>query len=107
VPDFAAAAEQAIRALVDKLHPRAIIWFGSASRGQAGPNSDLDFLIVADRADGDRDDLFDAATKAIWNVRAPIDLLIFYPDEVAQRRNSLGSVVREALTTGRVMHGQV
>jgi predicted nucleotidyltransferase len=107
VPDFAAAAEQAIRALVDRLHPLAIVWFGSASRGQAGPDSDLDFLVVLPRAAGERFDLFKQAQKAIWDVRAPIDLLIYYPDEVADKRDSLGSVVREAIETGRVVHGQV
>ena len=107
VPDFAAAAEQAIHALVERLHPLAIVWFGSASRGQAGPNSDLDFLVVFSRDAGGKFELFKQAQKAIWNVPAPIDLLIYYPDEVADKRDSLGSVVREALNTGRVVHGQV
>ena len=106
MPDFAAAAEQAIQALVERLHPLAIVWFGSASRGQAGPNSDLDFLVVFPSDAGGNFELFKQAQKAIWNVPAPIDLLIYYPDEVADKRDSLGSVVREALHTGRVVHGQ-
>lgn len=105
--DVAAAAQEAIALLAAQLHPLAIVWFGSASRGQAGPNSDLDFLVVASRSDGDRDDLFLRAQRAVWDVRAPIDVLIYYDDEVAAKRNSLGSVVREALDTGRVVHGSV
>lgn len=107
MPDFAAAAEQAIAALVGSLHPQAIVWFGSASRGLGGPDSDLDFLIVAPRAAGAKGDLQRKAQRAIWDVPAPIDLLIYYPDEFAERRDALGSVVREALRTGKVVHGHV
>lgn len=107
MPDFAAAAEQAIVALVGSLHPQGIVWFGSASRGLATQDSDLDLLVVVPRSAGDRRDLQRRALKAIWPVRAPIDLLIYYADEVAEKRDSLGSVVREALETGRVVHGHV
>lgn len=105
--DLAIAANEAIDALVKRLNPQAIVWFGSAARGQAGPHSDLDFLIVADRIAGTRDDLFDAATEAVWNVRAPIDLLIYFADEVAAHRHRPGNVVQEAVSTGRVVHGRL
>ncbi len=107
MPDFAAAAEQAIAALVGSLQPQGIVWFGSASRGQATADSDLDLLVVVPRSAGERRDLERRALVAIWAIRAPIDLLIYYADEVAAKRGSLGSVVREALETGRVVHGHV
>ena len=106
MPDCAAAAAAlAIRQLVAQLHPLAIVWFGSAQRGQATADSDLDFLVVLPREAGDRRTLYRRAQDAVWDVRAPIDLLIYYPDEVANNRGSLGSVVREALETGQVVHG--
>lgn len=106
-PDFTAAAAQAVGLLVACLQPLAIVWFGSATRGQAGPDSDLDFLVVLPREAGEKFELFKRAQKAIWSVRAPVDLLIYYPDEIEDKRDSLGSVVRQALTTGTVVHGQV
>ena len=105
--DLATSADVAIRALVAGLHPQAIIWFGSASREQGGPDSDLDFLIVAPRAAGAKGDLRRKAQHAIWDVPAPIDLLIYYPDEFAEQRDALGSVVREAMRTGKVVYGHV
>lgn len=101
------AARDAIDALVKAINPQAIVWFGSACLGKAGPDSDLDFLIVADRKAGTRDQLFMDATRAVWNVRAPIDLLIYYPDEILDFRDRIGNVVHEAVKTGRVVHGHL
>lgn len=35
-----------VRRIVATVHPRRILLFGSAARGQMGPNSDLDILVV-------------------------------------------------------------
>ena len=35
------------RRIVDAVHPLRIILFGSAARGEAGPDSDVDFLVEA------------------------------------------------------------
>ena len=38
--------EEMTRRLVEFYHPVRIYLFGSAARGEAGPDSDLDFLVV-------------------------------------------------------------
>jgi predicted nucleotidyltransferase len=38
--------EQVVQTIVEAVHPIRIILFGSAARGDGGPNSDLDLLIV-------------------------------------------------------------
>lgn len=35
-----------VRRIVETVHPRRILLFGSAARGKMGPNSDLDILVV-------------------------------------------------------------
>jgi predicted nucleotidyltransferase len=35
-----------VRRIVETVHPRRILLFGSAARGQMGPNSDIDILVV-------------------------------------------------------------
>jgi len=37
---------ETVRRIVDCVHPKKIILFGSAVRGDMGPNSDMDLLIV-------------------------------------------------------------
>lgn len=38
--------EQLVRRIVEVAHPLRIILFGSAARGEMGPHSDLDVLVV-------------------------------------------------------------
>lgn len=38
--------DEVVRRIVELVHPRRIILFGSVARGQMGPNSDLDILVV-------------------------------------------------------------
>ena len=38
--------EELIKRIVEAAHPLRIILFGSAARGEMGPNSDLDVLVV-------------------------------------------------------------
>jgi hypothetical protein len=40
------AIEAITRKLIDYFHPERIYLFGSVARGNAGPDSDLDFLVV-------------------------------------------------------------
>ena len=35
-----------VERIVEAVHPRRIILFGSGARGEMGPNSDLDLLVV-------------------------------------------------------------
>ncbi len=35
-----------VRNIADAVRPRRIILFGSAARGEVGPNSDLDLLVI-------------------------------------------------------------
>jgi len=40
---------EAVDRLVEGLHPRAIILFGSRTRGTNRPNSDYDLLVVSEQ----------------------------------------------------------
>lgn len=107
MPDFIELANIATQAIVGALAPQAIVWFGSAAAGRARPDSDLDFLIISPRGAVSRKDLLRRARRAIWTVPAAVDLLVYFPDEIEDRRDMLGGIVSEALRTGIVVHGQV
>ena len=38
--------EELVRRIVDAVHPLRIILFGSAARGEMGPHSDIDVMVV-------------------------------------------------------------
>ena len=44
--DVPAMIDRMVQRIVKKFHPERIILFGSHARGQAGPDSDVDLLVV-------------------------------------------------------------
>ena len=38
--------EELVRRIVDAVHPLRIILFGSAARGEVGPHSDIDVMVI-------------------------------------------------------------
>ena len=40
------AINELVRRIVEAVHPQRVILFGSAARGEMGPNSDLDVLVM-------------------------------------------------------------
>lgn len=44
--DVQAQIDRMVKRIVKKFHPEQIILFGSQVRGEAGPDSDIDLLIV-------------------------------------------------------------
>jgi uncharacterized protein len=96
-----------VAAAVRAVDPERIILFGSYARGEAGPNSDLDLLIV------ERGPLGQGRTRrlelkrlrrALWDFRAPIDILIYTEDEVAAWRDSINHVIARSLREGRTLY---
>jgi predicted nucleotidyltransferase len=41
-----ATPDQLVTRIVETAHPRRIVLFGSAARGQMGPHSDVDLLVI-------------------------------------------------------------
>ena len=64
-----------IRRIVAERQPVKIYLFGSAARGDEGPDSDLDFLVVL--PDDASTDLFrsDRLDQAMWGIRHAADII--------------------------------
>jgi uncharacterized protein len=81
-----------------------IILFGSVPRGEAGPDSDLDLLVVLDEVDpADRARLMGEIRFAI---RAPVAIDVFVTDveECERRKDVIGSIHYWPLREGEVVH---
>ena len=93
--------------IVEAVNPQRIILFGSHARGQAGPDSDLDLLVVEDHPFGpDRSRRQEMARirKALSSFRIPKDILVYSADEVEKWRNSLNHVVSHSLREGKLLY---
>jgi len=103
----AAESEAALRQAVDRLatqfDPDQIILFGSRARGQAGPNSDADLLVVM-RVNGSKRQQAVQMDLALAGIPIPIDLIVVTPEEVEKYCNTAGTVIHEAVREGKVLY---
>lgn len=106
-----AVTESLLKEMAEKIvaavNPRMIILFGSHARGTAGPDSDLDFIVVEDGPFGPERSRRAEMVK-LWrllrDVRVAKDFLVFTPEEVEKWRDAPNHVVSHALNEGRVLY---
>jgi len=98
-----AALRQAVDRLATRFDPDKIILFGSRARGQAGPDSDADLLIVM-RVNGSKRQQAVQMDLALEGIPIPIDLIVVTPEEVEKYCNAAGTVIREAVREGKVLY---
>ncbi|MGH2733702.1 MAG: nucleotidyltransferase domain-containing protein [Actinomycetota bacterium] len=90
--------------LVAAADPLQIILFGSVARGDDGPESDIDILVVLPTVDrATRHELMGDLRAAITAV-VPIDVLVTDPREIERRRDVIGSMLYWPLREGRIVH---
>ena len=89
-----------IRAVSD---PEQIILFGSYARGDAGPDSDLDLLVVKETAGTARAEA-GRIYRALSNIRIPVDIVVVRPADLARYRDLHGTIIRPALHEGTVLY---
>ena len=95
--------EEMIRRIVAKFDPEKIILFGSHARGDAGPHSDADFLVVM-RVAGSRRKKAAEIHLALWGISLPADVLVFTPEQVEKYKDVFGGVIYPALREGKVVY---
>ena len=99
--------DEAIRVMAGriaaKFNPERIILFGSYARGDAGPDSDADFLIVMP-VNGSRRKLATDIEREITGFGIPKDVVVVTPEEVERDRDEVGTIIKPALREGKVLY---
>ena len=94
--------DEIVRRVVEAVAPEKIILFGSAARGETGPHSDVDLLVIKEGADHWQD-----ATRIyrkLAGVRAAVDAVVVTPQDVERYGDSQALVIAPALREGRVVY---
>lgn len=92
-----------VQRIVTIVHPKKIILFGSAARGEMGRHSDLDLLIVVSSSEHRRK----TAQKIYRNligVGMGADIVVVTEKDIEQYGNNPGMVIRPALNEGKIMY---
>ena len=100
-PDEAVLSE-IVRRIVCAVQPERIIMFGSAARGEMGPHSDIDLLVVKDceRPLKAMQEIY----RNLWGLGVAVDALVATPSRVERYRDSHALVFKPALREGRVIY---
>ncbi|MDR1452849.1 MAG: nucleotidyltransferase domain-containing protein [Candidatus Margulisbacteria bacterium] len=94
--------------------PYKIVLFGSYARGNPGPDSDVDLMVVLDdnnvaRTYGERAQRFLAVHKLVRkiNYEKALDLLVYSRGELAVLKNNGSFFLKEIENTGKVLYEKV
>ena len=94
--------EEIVRRVVAVARPERIVLFGSAARGEMGPHSDVDLLVIADVED--RSAVTGRIHRRLRGEHAAVDAIVVTPADVARYRNSHALIIKPALQEGRVVY---
>jgi predicted nucleotidyltransferase len=83
--------------------PEKVILFGSYARGDFGPDSDLDLLVVIDGVDSPRSESIHLR-RSLRGLLVPVDVIVATPEQVERHRNTIGLIYRSALAEGKVLY---
>ncbi len=95
--------EDLVRRIVEAVHPKRIILFGSAARGQMGPHSDLDVLVVMPDGAHRRHTMEDLYRR-LAGFRAATDIVVVTESDVVQHADNPSLVLYPALREGRELY---
>ena len=100
-------AQTAIRRMTNRIakrfKPDKIVLFGSHARGTAGPDSDVDLLVIMP-LNGSRREMATSIDMSLVGVNLPADVIVMSPDDVKRNRRQVGKVVHSAMREGKVVY---
>ena len=96
--------DEMVRRIAERFHPERIILFGSHARGNAGPDSDVDLLVVMRGVEGRRRKTATAIDMALMGIELPTDILVVTPEDVERGRRQISTVIYPALREGKVLY---
>ena len=98
-PSIQGHLAEVISRIVEVAQPDRVILFGSAARGEAGPDSDLDLLVVKAGVPH-RGHLAQQIYVSLFGIPVPVDVLVVTPEDLESHRHSVGSIIGPALREG-------
>ncbi len=93
--------DQLVERIVEVVNPLKIILFGSAARGEMGPDSDVDVLVVMPNG-VHRRRTAQHLYREIRSLGVPFDILVTTPEILEKNKNNIGLIYQTILREGVV-----
>lgn len=94
-----------VSVIVETAHPLKVILFGSAERGEMGPNSDVDILVIVPSGIHRR-----RTTKSIYRnligVGFAADIVVVTEKDIERYGDNIGMVIKPALEQGSTLYAR-
>jgi uncharacterized protein len=94
-----------VQRIVKRFHPEQIILFGSQARGDAGPDSDIDLLVVMPVARSVSETRLQISL-ALPHVPVPVNVIVTTPENFAWRKDIVGTIEWPATKEGKVLYAR-
>jgi predicted nucleotidyltransferase len=95
--------ESLVSRIVATVHPIRIVMFGSAARGELGPDSDIDLLVVMPEGTHRRHTA-QRLYRTPLGVNVPVDFIVATPGDLEKHRDNIGLIYRTILREGRTIY---
>jgi len=97
--------DQMVLRIVDRFDPERFILFGSAARGNATPDSDVDLLVVMP-VEGSRREKAVEIGVAVNDIPVPKDIIVTTPEDFEWRKEIPGTIERPTAREGRTVYAR-
>ena len=95
--------DRLVEQIVQLAHPLRVVLFGSAARGDMGPESDVDFLVVVPNGTHRRRTA-QKLYREIRNAGVPFDVLVATPADLEKHKDNIGLIYRSVLREGKEVY---
>jgi predicted nucleotidyltransferase len=99
------AIKKMVERVVSRFSPDKIILFGSYAKGNAGPDSDLDLLVVMPLIGSKRQKAVEIGV-ALHDIAIAKDVIVVTPEEFEWRKDVIGTIERPAWREGKVLYAR-
>jgi predicted nucleotidyltransferase len=102
-PTTGSHLETLVKRIVDAVHPLRIILFGSAARGEIGPDSDVNLLVVTPEGT-ERLHTMQFLHTQFHGLEVSVDVLVTTPAALERYRDNIGLIYRTILREGKELY---
>jgi predicted nucleotidyltransferase len=97
--------DEIVTRIKERFNPERIILFGSYAHGIAGPDSDIDLLVVMPVSGSKRRTAVEIGV-ALHDIPLPKDIIVSTPEDFAWRKEITGTIEYPAAQEGKVLYAK-